>query len=149
MAIKTLVFVVDDIDADLLESKTNFRTPNLLANRVAVRNLGPKPKGYHVDHIDDDWTNNRRSNLRYIPAQENLRKNSRNMRRKSNYIGVYKVQIQRKFKTYEYISARIKTNGKQIYLGKYTDEISAAKAYDLYVITNGLDRPLNFPDEFS
>lgn len=146
MAIKTLVFEVDDIDADLLESKTNFRTPNLLANRVAARNLGPKPKGYHVDHIDDDWTNNHRSNLRYIPAQENLRKNSKNTARKSNYIGVYKViNRQRKFKTYSYIYARIKVNGKQIYLGKYDDEVSAAKAYDLYVKTNGLDRLLNFP----
>lgn len=38
---------------------------------VALAFLGPRPVGYHVDHIDFDKLNNRPSNLRYLTALEN------------------------------------------------------------------------------
>ncbi len=38
-------------------------------------------------------------------------------------------------------------NYKKIFVGRYSDEIFAAKMYDKFVIENNLDRPLNFPNE--
>lgn len=32
---------------------------------------GPTPKGYHIDHLDGDKTNNQLDNLRWRPAGEN------------------------------------------------------------------------------
>ena len=33
--------------------------------------IGPKPKGYQIDHIDRDKNNNRFDNLRYVTNEEN------------------------------------------------------------------------------
>lgn len=45
--------------------------------------------------------------------------------------------------------ARIMVDGKLINLGRFEDEIDAAKAYDAAVIENGLEhtQKLNFPSE--
>jgi len=40
---------------------------------VALAFLGPRPTGYHTDHIDGDRSNNRADNLRYITPKENAR----------------------------------------------------------------------------
>lgn len=58
----------------------------------------------------------------------------------SKYIGVT-IRGSGKFR------CRILVNGKGIDLGTYFDEIEAAKKYDEYVISNGLNRRLNFPNE--
>jgi group I intron endonuclease len=60
--------------------------------------------------------------------------------------------------TSKYIGVRFHDNGwevefgllgKYIYVGRYISEISAAIAYDEYIINNNIDRPLNFPkDDF-
>lgn len=36
--------------------------------------LGERPKGYQIDHIDNDKTNNRADNLQYITPSENVKK---------------------------------------------------------------------------
>lgn len=41
-------------------------------------------------------------------------------------------------------TASIYCNSKSEYLGCYKDEKEAAKAYDMYVIRNGLNRETNF-----
>lgn len=35
-------------------------------------------KGFEIDHIDFDPTNNRRSNLRYIPVRDNMKRKNPN-----------------------------------------------------------------------
>jgi hypothetical protein len=35
-------------------------------------------------------------------------------------------------------------DGKTVRIGTFSDEMSAAQAYDEYVITNGIDTPRNF-----
>ena len=42
---------------------------------------------------------------------------------------------------------QITIGGKQKTIGRFTDEIEAAHAYDAYAIANGIDTPRNFPDE--
>lgn len=47
-------------------------------------------------------------------------------------------------------SASIGVGGRpsrKVYLGTYADPVDAARAYDAYVIENGLPNPLNFPEE--
>ena len=38
-------------------------------------------------------------------------------------------------------------NGRSITIGRFIDELSAGKAYDLYIIKNNLNKKLNFPIE--
>lgn len=54
-----------------IKSKTFSRSVHGL---VAEAFLGIKPEGYQVDHIDNIRTNNYITNLRYIPASENVAK---------------------------------------------------------------------------
>jgi hypothetical protein len=48
-------------------------------------------------------------------------------------------------KTNKVWRARIRVDGKSTYLGCFTNEIEAARAYDAHVITKNLDRAVNFP----
>ena len=43
-------------------------------------------------------------------------------------------------------SEAISVRGKITFLGQFTDEVEAARAYDAGVITNNLDRAVNFPE---
>lgn len=47
---------------------------HLIHNLFAFLFLGKKPEGMEVDHIDNDRTNNKPSNLRYISKSENNKK---------------------------------------------------------------------------
>lgn len=129
---------VDKEDRDLLEKYVH--KPRLLTSylhrEIALRFLGPKPEGYHVDHIDNNWTNNHRANLQYIPARKNMQKRARG---NSGYYGV------RKTKDTAYYETRIRYKHKYIYLGVYDTAIDAAYAVDNYLRSVG-DSPINFPD---
>ena len=43
--------------------------------------------------------------------------------------------------------ARICVDGESKYIGLFPDEIAAARAYDAFIVTKKLDRPLNFPGQ--
>lgn len=47
------------------------RTMKYVHVLVAQEFIGAKPKGYEVNHIDEDKTNNKLSNLEYLTAKEN------------------------------------------------------------------------------
>lgn len=163
MADMTLTISVDDEDKDLL-TRSNFRNFYLLYSKIAKRFLGEKPKGYHIDHIDDDWTNNRRSNLRYITAHENLtkyRKNyynyldrrpNRRNRLSSGYYGVRSSILTHTKKgvkySYNYFKVSLQYKGKRYVDTYYKSDIRAAKRYDEVVINNKLPLPLNFPEDY-
>jgi len=81
------------------------------------------PDGLQVDHIDGDGLNNRRSNIRMCTAAQN-RQNSRIQTMRlgipttSRFKGVSR----------NYGKWAVHINGK--WVGRYNDEVSAAKAYD-------------------
>ena len=54
---------------------------------MAIAFLGKKPKGYQVDHINGDKSDNRPENLRYVTRKQNLR-GARNSHGRSKYRGV-------------------------------------------------------------
>jgi hypothetical protein len=52
------------------------RTWNVRVHKLVMRAfVGPRPPGYHIDHLNCNRADNRLANLRYIPARENLRRN--------------------------------------------------------------------------
>jgi len=82
------------------------------------------PSGAQVDHIDGNGLNNTRANLRLCTNAENGRNRRIQTNGSSRFKGVGWHKKDRKW------SARIKVNGKLIWLGCFADEMSAAKAYD-------------------
>lgn len=205
----TRTITVDDEDADLLSKANNLRDTTNLAREVASRALGPKPSGYHVDHIDNDWANNQRNNLQYLTAYDNITKNASNKyygvrlrkgaatfiasvwyKNKQYYLGKYytaedaayavdnfcrehnlpvrnfpdriitpkRQKLRKRLKPGISGFWGVQAQGKKwratvwlngfVVIGVYPDKETAAKAYDAYVISHGLDKQLNFPEGY-
>lgn len=79
------------------------------------------PDDMSTDHINHNGLDNQKHNLRICAGKEN----NRNRKVKSKYLGVFKSGNKR-----NPVYAKITVNRKQIYLGAFKDEVSAAKAYD-------------------
>lgn len=98
------------------------------------------PKGMVVDHIDRNPLNNRRSNLRVVSIQENLR-NQKRPNNKTGYTGVA-IAYGGKY------SAQIKVNYKKIHLGifntieeAYQARLKAEKKYyDIHTVSRQIQR---------
>ncbi len=78
--------------------------------------------GIVVDHIDRDPLNNRRSNLRVVPASANKQNTGSYRGASSSYRGV------RWYKPLGKWAAQIKTGGKNVHVGYFNDEVAAAEA---------------------
>jgi HNH endonuclease len=97
-------------------------------------------KGYVVDHIDGNGLNNRRCNLRVCTHQQN-QANRRPYGGASEFVGV----VRNKGKW----MAGIQYRGKYFYLGRFDDEVEAAKARDRKAYElHGEYAYLNFPEDF-
>ena len=100
---------------------------------VASAFLGYTPNGLNsgpvVDHIDNDPLNNNLKNLQIISSRVN---SSKDRNGTSKYVGVSYDFNRRKW------SARLKHNGKYLFLGRFNDEYEAHLAYQnkLKQITN-------------
>ena len=83
------------------------------------------PPGMFIDHINHNGLDNRKANLRPATRTQNIwhRKKFKRPSR-SRYKGVDWSKTQKKWR------ARIRVNGKRIYLGSFKNELQAAKAYD-------------------
>jgi len=105
------------------------------------RQLMNPPKGMIVDHIDGNGLNNRRENLRICTSAQNNR-NRAPRGKSSRYKGVSFDKERKKWK------ASVWVNGESVLIGRYEDQIEAARvrdrvAYDL----DGQYAYLNFPEE--
>lgn len=95
-----------------------------------------------IDHINGDKLDNRKSNLRIATPQQNSRNTSSRKNSTSQYLGVYFDKSRNKF------LARISINNTAINLGRFVNEIDAAKARDKASKKHFGDfARLNFPDE--
>ncbi len=84
------------------------------------------PKGLLVDHKNGDSLDNRRANLRLATQSQNLANAIRDKSKASSrFTGVY-LNKSRKKKWH----VGIRYQGKKVFLGRFDDEIEAAKAYD-------------------
>lgn len=107
-----------------------FKGKPLLAHRVAwaVYNCEWPPE--QIDHINGEKTDNRICNLRCVTGPENQRNMKLNPRNKSGYHGVSWQNSSRKW------VVRLCFQGKNIFIGKYSNLLDAAaarKAADLRI----------------
>lgn len=85
------------------------------------------PIGMEGDHRNLDKLDNRRGNLRVCTRRQNVANRAVNKNNVSGYKGVYKeIRGNRKNPFW----ARIRVNGKCLYLGFFPTDIEAARAYD-------------------
>jgi len=83
------------------------------------------PDGMFSDHINHNGLDNRKANLRLATKiQNSLNRRKVNIRTSSKYKGVFFVRRTRRW------VARIMVDKRRRYLGYFTNEIDAAKAYD-------------------
>ena len=90
---------------------------------VAMAFLNHKPNGHKmvIDHINNVKTDNRLENLQLISNRQNTSKDRKGY--SSQYVGVAWYEAKSKW------ISQIMINGKLKYLGLFTNEIEAAKAY--------------------
>jgi hypothetical protein len=125
--------IVDDADFDWLSQwKWYTDSDGYAATTKSQRTISMHrmildvPKGIGVDHKDCNPLNNTRANLRVANAVENARNRQRRSDSKAQYKGIT-------FNVNKWM-ARIKINGHSIYLGRYSSEESAARAYNAAAI---------------
>ena len=83
------------------------------------------PEHLLCDHVNGNGLDNRAANLRPATVSQNLcNRPKTKARTRSKYKGLEWDKIQRKWKV------RIQCNGRKTYLGSFSNEIDAAKAYD-------------------
>lgn len=105
-------------------SKNGFIKKITVHTLVAMVFLNHKPDGTNkicVDHINNIKTDNRLVNLQLISQRENTSKDKKNGT--SKYVGVCWKKSKNKFE------AQIKVDGKNKYLGLFTDEHEAHLVY--------------------
>jgi hypothetical protein len=89
------------------------------------RQILDEPAGKCADHINHNGLDNRRANLRIVTQEQNTwNKRKKHGNYSSRYKGVIWYKRSSKWK------ARIIYRGKDIFIGYFDDEESAAKAYD-------------------
>lgn len=84
-----------------------------------------------VDHRDGNGLNNTRDNLRICTHAQNCCNQRKNRRGKSRYKGVSPIMHKGEVRWWQ---ANIQANGKPIYLGCYSSEEDAARAYNAAAI---------------
>lgn len=131
---KGCVTIVDDEDYEKLIRYSWFAKKNH-KKFYAQRRSGMKhfqmhdeimqpPPGFSVDHINGDSLDNRRYNLRLASQRQQCYNRKKIDNTSSRYKGVCYHIGKKKWQT------NIKIYGQVKYLGTFTDEIEAAKAYD-------------------
>lgn len=106
-------------------SKSNGRSVNMFMHRVILGVIDP---AVHVDHVDGDPLNNRRSNLRTVTRAQNMQNMRNSPRRKAGRLKGVKYQAASKTRPW---FGSINYNGGSLNLGYYGSEAEAATAYDL------------------
>lgn len=102
------------------------------------------PQGLQVDHINKDRLDNRRENLRVCTRSQNNAANRKRKGGSSRFRGVsFSKDVKHRRKPW---IAQIQKDGKNKRLGRFDNEVDAAKRYDEYALKFfGEFANLNFP----
>lgn len=149
--------MVDDEDYDFLNQFHWSVGSGGYPQRAVKTEKGWRPKRMHrdllnytteanvmADHINGDRLDHRRSNLRLVSKAKNQQNQGKRSRKASSrFKGVYWASDIKRWRAY--ISPCTRSMRRQS-LGCYTDEVSAAKAYDAAALKWwGEHARLNFP----
>jgi len=98
----------------------NGKRTHIMMHRI----INKTPDGFRTDHINGNGLDNRKSNLRTVTPVQNGQNRRPNKKGTSKYKGVFWHKQHCKW------YAQIQVNKKSIFLGLFTDEDLAAKAYE-------------------
>ena len=133
------------VSEDLGKLGTHPKIHRLIMSRMLGRDL---KKDEHVDHINGNGLDNRRSNLR---ISSNAQNSANTGKQRGNYSSQYKgvCWLKKQKKWWAYIgSCKAGSIVKRTYLGKFDDEEQAARAYDKAALKYyGEFANLNFPKD--
>ena len=134
-------------------SKQGSRKSFTLHRLVALSFVKGYSPNLEVNHIDGNKLNNVASNLEWITKGENLKHKYKVFAEYKelckSFLGRKHANSASKFhnvswdKARNKWSAKLTHNGVVIHLGRFLDEVEAAKAVDAYVIKENIKRPLN------
>lgn len=144
--------VDDDIAEDLGRFKWSISTHGYVCRMVTVRRKNFNFLLHRVimdalpsqilDHANGDRLDNRRENLRVATYSENNRNRASRVSGTSRYLGVHWDTDRCKW----FAGAYDMSTHKKLNLGRYENEVEAAKAYDRYASKYyGEFAKLNFP----
>ena len=132
-------WVVYGNGTNLYAIRLRFTEPNKTSTVYMHREIMNPPAGLVVDHKNCDGLDNRRSNLRFATQAQN----TLNRRKKKNAVSQFRGVWFYKGKW----GSQISSQGKRIFLGRFDNEIDAAKAYDEAARKyHGEFARLNFPE---
>lgn len=137
-----LITLVSDEDYDLVKNynwRINrncvYATIDGKMIRIHHHILGKPKYGLIIDHINKDFLDNRRENLRFITLSHSNQKTRKT--KKTQYIGIYYNEKKKSWRVY----------CKKHYLGCFSNELEAAKHYDkaafvfvIQILINGFKR---------
>jgi hypothetical protein len=117
--------------------------PNKTRRSYLHREIMKPRKGRVIDHRNVNSLDNRRDNLRHATrAQNNYNRRKTRKKTTSRFIGIHLEKRDCNWKV------QIRNQGKLIYIGRYDNEIDAARAYDCAALKyHGEFARLNFPRE--
>lgn len=85
----------------------------------------------HIDHINRNTLDNRKSNLRFVTRRENMKNRTSKKNSRCKYLGVSYCESKRGTKKYRTNIKDENISKNNIHLGYYYDEDSAGYAYNL------------------
>ena len=132
------------VDTHGYASRIDYSKGVKMSKRISMHRLITNaPKGMDVDHINGIRLDNRRENLRLCTRAENCRSRPQSkVRGQTGFIGVVLSSDKRR-KRYQ---AKIKMNGRTVYLGRYFTAEEAARVRDEKAKElHGEFATLNFP----
>lgn len=130
-----LVAVIDDEDFELVRPHRWYLRVRKGLNYAEAHVYGKRACGMHrvilgivsnihIDHIDNDGLNNRKSNLRFATASQNQANTHLRVDNTSGFKGVSWDKSLNRWRV------SIRKRGSKRYVGVFTDPIAAAHAYD-------------------
>ena len=123
---------LDDKGYYIIHLQRNRKQYHRRIHRLLALTFIPNPENLpNVDHKNRDQSDNNLSNLRWCSQDQNMKNSSKvRLTTSSKYKGVTWDKESSKWR------ARSILNGKRISIGRFTNELDAAIAYDEFVMVN-------------